>query len=183
MSNKHYRTPANLPPAPAPYEASAPKPGAKVSPPQANVAQRSIRAAMEGKPPSAEIPSDADSLGLLKRYLHQIIAIAADCLVGADDLVSVREGLQASRSLLTVIKHEQRLRERAEKAAREAAATGAEIAPVETLPDDLRVPPSTRAAIERGLAAVKEQMSKWRAVREQRALERERAEAAPAATP
>lgn len=95
MSNKRYRTP----------------------PPQVDL--RAIEAAMRGE--GAAVPSDAEMLANAKRFLNKIVAAAEDALVGAQTLVSVREGMQAARTLLGIIKHEQRQHELAHRAAERAA--------------------------------------------------------------
>ncbi|MCC6574854.1 MAG: hypothetical protein IT462_13830 [Planctomycetes bacterium] len=93
MSNKHYRSAANVTEAP--------------------VAHAATQAQMDAV--SAERPAHETSIERIKRYLDQVVHVAHECLKNNDDLVSVREGLQAARTLLSVIKHEQRMKERAEK--------------------------------------------------------------------
>ncbi|MCC6575318.1 MAG: hypothetical protein IT462_16200 [Planctomycetes bacterium] len=92
MSHKKYRTPANPP-----------------------VAQRAVEAALSAKS-AFETKNDPQILAQLKHYLSSLVDVAQDSLEGADTLVSPREGIAAARALLSVMKHEQRLKERAEKA-------------------------------------------------------------------
>lgn len=147
MSNKHYRTPANT---------------------QPKIAQRAMEAIMNGQPRSDEPPPDDQIIKRLKRYLSQVVAVAEDSLAGADDLVDTRHGLQAARTLLSVLKHEQRLKERAEKAAQDAAKearrVSAESAMQETTAAE--TPSDAERAIAEGLAKIEDSMAQLREARQ-----------------